>query len=45
MSRFKALVIDKAEDGTVTQSFEMLDDTRLPADGEVTVAVEYSTVN
>jgi len=44
-SRFKALVVDKAEDGAVTQSFEMLDDTRLPAAGEVTVAVEYSTVN
>jgi acrylyl-CoA reductase (NADPH) len=42
---FKALVVDKAEDGTITQSVETLDDARLPAEGNVTVAVEYSTIN
>ncbi len=42
---FKALVVDKAKDGTVTQSVKTLDEARLPAGGEVTVAVEYSTVN
>ncbi len=42
---FKALVVDKAKDGTVTHSVKTLDEARLPAGGEVTVAVEYSTVN
>ena len=42
---FKALVVDKADDGTVTQSIETLEDEALPAGGEVTVAVEYSTLN
>ena len=42
---FKALIVDKAEDGTVTQAVETIDDERLPADGDVTIAVEYSTVN
>ncbi len=42
---FKALVVDKSDDGTITQSIESLDDSRLPAEGNVTVAVAYSTVN
>jgi acrylyl-CoA reductase (NADPH) len=42
---FRALVVDKSPDGNITQSIEMLDDSRLPADGDVTVRVEYSTVN
>ena len=42
---FKAFVVDKSEDGTITQSIESLDDSRLPAEGNVTVAVSYSTVN
>ena len=42
---FKALVVNKSEDGKITQSVESLDDSRLPAEGNVTVAVEYSTVN
>jgi acrylyl-CoA reductase (NADPH) len=41
---FKALVVAKSEDGTISQAVETLDDARLPA-GEVTVAVEYSTLN
>ena len=42
---FRALVVDKAEDGTISQAIQTLDDDRLPADGDVTVAVEYSTLN
>jgi acrylyl-CoA reductase (NADPH) len=41
---FKALVVAKAEDGTISQTVETLDDSRLPA-GDVTVAVEHSTLN
>ena len=41
---FKALIVDKSEDGTVTQAIETIDESRLP-EGEVTVAVEHSTVN
>jgi len=41
---FKALIVDKTEDGTITQSIDEIGDDRLP-DGDVTVAVEYSTVN
>lgn len=41
---FNALVVEKAEDGTTSASVQTLDDSRLPA-GDVTVAVEYSTVN
>ncbi len=42
---FKALVVNKAADGAVTQAIETLDDARLPAEGNVTVRVEYSTLN
>ena len=42
---FRALLVDKAEDGSLSQSIETLDESRLPADGDVTVAVEYSTLN
>jgi acrylyl-CoA reductase (NADPH) len=42
---FRALVVDKAEDGSISQTIETLDDDRLPADGNVTVAVTHSTVN
>jgi acrylyl-CoA reductase (NADPH) len=41
---FRALVVEKAEDGTTQASVQELEDDRLPA-GDVTVAVEYSTVN
>ena len=40
---FKALVLDEKE-GKVAPSIQELDDTRLPG-GDVTVAVEYSTLN
>lgn len=41
---FKALIIDKSDSGEVTASVQTLDDARLP-EGDVTVAVEYSTLN
>ena len=40
---FKALVVDSTG-GTASTSIQNLDDARLPA-GNVTVAVEYSTLN
>ncbi|MDH3474106.1 MAG: oxidoreductase [Rhodospirillales bacterium] len=42
---FKALIVDKAEDGTVSQAVQEIGEDRLPAEGNVTVAVEYSTLN
>lgn len=42
---FRALVVSKAEDGTISQAVETLEDSRLPADGNVTVKVEHSTLN
>jgi acrylyl-CoA reductase (NADPH) len=41
---FRALLVEKTADEPPVASVQMLDDSRLPA-GEVTVAVEYSTVN
>ncbi len=41
---FNALVVTKDEDGTVHQNIEQVGLDRLP-EGNVTVAVEYSTVN
>jgi acrylyl-CoA reductase (NADPH) len=42
---FKALIVDKTADGTIRQSIEMLEDSRLPAEGEVTVDISWTTVN
>ena len=42
---FKALIVDKDEAGAVSQSIQEIEAERLPQEGEVTVAVEYSTVN
>ncbi|MGB8814193.1 MAG: acryloyl-CoA reductase [Paracoccaceae bacterium] len=41
---FRALVVEKDASGATSASVQQLDEARLPA-GEVTVAVEYSTVN
>jgi acrylyl-CoA reductase (NADPH) len=41
---FKAIVVNKAED-IVTQSVKQLEDKQLPADGDVTIAIEYSSLN
>lgn len=44
---FRALIVDKAEDGTISQEIQEIGEDRLPeAPGEsVTVNVEYSTLN
>jgi acrylyl-CoA reductase (NADPH) len=42
---FRALLLTKAEDGTVSQSLQEIGEDRLPAAGDVTVGVQYSTVN
>lgn len=41
---FRALVVDKAADGTITQTVRELEDAQLP-EGDVTVRVDYSTLN
>ncbi|MFQ5565654.1 MAG: MDR family oxidoreductase [Paracoccaceae bacterium] len=41
---FKALIVDKTEDGAVSQSIETIGEDRLP-EADVTVAVDYSTLN
>lgn len=41
---FRALLVEKNEDGKTSASVQVLDDSRLP-DGNVTVAVEYSGLN
>ena len=41
---FQALLVEKGADGAVSADVRALEDDRLP-DGDVTVAVEYSTLN
>jgi acrylyl-CoA reductase (NADPH) len=41
---FRALLVEKDGDAAPVASVQVLDDSRLPA-GDVTIAVEYSTVN
>lgn len=41
----KALIVDQAEDKSVSASVQYIDTSRLPDDGEVDIAVEYSTLN
>ncbi|WP_212525751.1 acryloyl-CoA reductase [Actibacterium sp. MT2.3-13A] len=41
---FNALIVEKDEDGKTHAGVQQIDEDRLP-EGEVTVAVEYSTVN
>lgn len=41
---FKALILEQGEDGLATASIQEIGEDRLP-EGEVTVAVDYSTVN
>ncbi|MGB0846944.1 MAG: acryloyl-CoA reductase [Thiolinea sp.] len=41
---FNALVVEKNDEGKTSAAVQTLDDSQLPA-GDVTVAVEYSTVN
>jgi acrylyl-CoA reductase (NADPH) len=42
---FTAILLDKNDDGTTTAQLTQLDDAQLPADGDVTVRVDYSTMN
>lgn len=41
---FNALLVEKSEDGSTSASVQALEESQLPA-GNVTVAVDYSTVN
>ncbi|MET3927365.1 MDR family oxidoreductase [Devosia sp. 2618] len=41
---FRALVTDKAADGTLTSSVQQIDDARLP-DGDVTVDIDWAGLN
>ena len=42
---FNALLVDKQADGTISAAVNRLSQDRLPVDGNVTVAIEYSTLN
>jgi len=42
---FTAILLDKNDDGTTAAKLAQLDDTQLPADGDVTVSIDYSTIN
>ncbi len=42
---FRAILLNKNEDGSTKAELTQLDDTQLPPEGDVTVAVDYSTIN
>jgi acrylyl-CoA reductase (NADPH) len=42
---FNAILLNKKEDGSTDARLTQLDDAQLPADGDVTVRVDYSTIN
>lgn len=42
---FTAILLDKNDDGSTAARLAQLDDAELPADGDVTVRVDYSTIN
>ena len=42
---FKALLLERGEDGAVTAAIRELDESELPQDGDVTVRVSHSTLN
>ena len=42
---FTAILLDKNDDGSTTARLTELDDAQLPLDGDVTVRIDYSTVN
>jgi acrylyl-CoA reductase (NADPH) len=42
---FRALLVEKSEAGEVSADIREIDESQLPADGDVTVDVAYSTVN
>ena len=41
----KAIIVEQAEDKKVTVGVQEIDASRLPDDGDVDIAVEYSTIN
>lgn len=41
----KALIVDQADDDSVSASIREIEASQLPDDGEVDIAVEYSTIN
>lgn len=42
---FKALIVERNDDKSVSVSLDDVSEDRLPQDGEVDIAIEYSTVN
>ncbi|MEN3366897.1 MAG: acrylyl-CoA reductase [Burkholderiales bacterium] len=42
---FNAILLNKKEDGATDARVTQLDEAQLPADGDVTVSIEYSTIN
>ncbi len=42
---FRAILLNKNDDGSTHAELTQLDDAQLPADGDVTVAIDYSTIN
>ncbi len=42
---FRAILLNKNDDGSTRAELTQLDDAQLPADGDVTVAIDYSTIN
>jgi acrylyl-CoA reductase (NADPH) len=42
---FNAILLNKNDDGSTAATLGQMDDAQLPADGDVTVAVDYSTIN
>jgi acrylyl-CoA reductase (NADPH) len=42
---FNAILLNKNTDGTTDAKLTQLDDAQLPSDGDVTVRVDYSTIN
>ena len=42
---FRAILLNRNDDGSTRAELTQLDDASLPAEGDVTVAVDYSTIN
>ncbi len=42
---FRAILLNKNEDGSTKAELTQIDDAQLPPEGDVTVAIDYSTIN
>ena len=42
---FRAILLNKNDDGSTRAELTQLDEAQLPTDGDVTVAIDYSTIN